>query len=225
MKRCDKCNITIITNHKYCPLCHQVLQGENDEPIKEIYPDTISVTRMILPTTKKVIMYLTIISILSLAIINWAGFNGSYWSLIPISGIIYFWFLVRVGIFSKRNIAFRLATLTVLMIGLLIFIDFDTVPDNNGWSLNYLMPLLLMSANLAISVIIWAKRLNYRDYFFYLLVIIVFSLVPIILAFVNIVTILWPSICAFLVAVSILLFIIFFFPKLITEEIQKRFHA
>ena len=115
--------------------------------------------------------------------------------------------------------------LTVLMIGLLIFIDFDTVPDNNGWSLNYLMPLLLMSANLAISVIIWAKRLNYRDYFFYLLVIIVFSLVPIILAFVNIVTILWPSICAFLVAISILLFIIFFFPKLITEEIQKRFHA
>ncbi len=225
MKYCDKCNITIITNHQYCPLCHQVLQGENDDLIKEIYPDKISYRRTVLPTTKKVIMYITILSIISLIIINWVGFNGSYWSLIPISGIVYFWFLVRVGVFSKRNVAFRLATLTVLLIGLLIFIDFETIPENNGWSLNYIMPLLLLSCNLAISVIIWAKRLNYRDYFFYLLIIIVFSLVPIILAFVNIVTILWPAVSAFLVAVSILLFIIFFFPKLIKEEFQKRFHV
>ena len=99
MKYCDKCNITIITNHQYCPLCHQVLQGENDDLIKEIYPDKISYRRTVLPTTKKVIMYITILSIISLIIINWVGFNGSYWSLIPISGIVYFWFLVRVGVF------------------------------------------------------------------------------------------------------------------------------
>lgn len=225
MKHCDKCNITIQTNQPYCPLCHQVLKGKNDSELKETYPDTISVRRMFFPTTKKILMFMTVLSIIILAVINWADFTGNYWSLIPIGAIVYFWFLVRVGVFSRRNIAFRLATLTILLIGLLIFIDFESFPENNGWSLNYLLPFLLMSSNLAITVIIWIKRLEYRDYFFYLLVIIFFSLAPLILALVKVVTVIWPALAAFGAAVTILLFIIFFFPKAIKEEIKKKFHA
>jgi hypothetical protein len=57
------------------------------------------------------------------------------------------------------------------------------------------------------------------------LIVIVFSIVPLILAFVNIITIFWPSIAAFALALALLLFIVFFFPKSIKEEIKKRFHA
>jgi len=225
MKKCDKCNIIIETKQKYCPLCHQVLTGETDKNFKEVYPEYVSIRRMVLPTTKKILLFLTIISVLILGTINWTYFNGQYWSLIPIGGIIYFWFLVRVGVLSRRNMAFRLALLTTLLIVFLVLIDFNSFPENNGWSIDYLMPLLLLSCNLAISAIIWMKRLDYRDYFFYLMVIIVFSLVPIILTFVKIITVAWPSVAAFGAAVFILLFIIFFFPKSIREEIKKRFHA
>jgi hypothetical protein len=43
--------------------------------------------------------------------------------------------------------------------------------------------------------------------------------------FVKVITEPWPAIMAFALAVSILLFIIFFFPKSIKDEIKKRFHA
>jgi len=225
MKRCDKCNITIETKQKYCPLCHQVLSGETDESFREVYPEYVSIRRMVLPTTKKVLMFLTLISIIILGTINWMYFEGSYWSLIPIGGIAYFWFLLRIGILSRRNIAFRLGLGTVLLIVLLVLIDYSSFSENNGWSINYLMPLLLLSCNFAISIIIWIKRMNYRDYIFYLLIIIIFSLVPLALAAFKVLDVAWPSIASFGLAISILLFIIFFFPKSIKEEIKKRFHA
>lgn len=225
MKKCDKCNITIETKQPYCPLCHQVLSGETDPDFKEVYPEYVTLRRQVLPITKKILLFLTILSIIILAIINIADFNGRYWSLIPIGSIVYFWFLVRVGVFSKRNIAFRLGLLTVLLILLLIAIDYSNIEANNGWSINYLMPILLSSCNLAISVIIWVRRLNYRDYFFYLLIVIIFSLVPLILGLFKVVEVLWPSLTSFAIALFILLFIVLFFPKSIKEEIKKRFHA
>ena len=129
------------------------------------------------------------------------------------------------GVFSRRNIAFRIALLTILLILLLIYVDYSTTVENDGWSTNYVMPILLLSSVLAITFIIWLRRINYRDYFFYLLIILIFSIVPLILAFANVVTVFWPSITAFGAATFILLFIIFFFPKSIKEEIKKRFHA
>ena len=225
MKRCDKCNITIETNQQYCPLCHQALNGATDPGFREIYPEYLSLRRTILPITKKILLFLSLSSIIILGIINIVDSSGVYWSLIPIGSIIYSWFLVRVGVFSKRNIAFRIGLLTILLILLLIYIDYSTFPDNNGWSVDFTMPILLFSCNLAISFIIWLRRINYRDYFFYLLIIIIFSIVPIILVFANVVNVAWPSIISFSLALTIFLFIIFFFPKSIKEEIKKRFHA
>ncbi|MCK4551667.1 MAG: hypothetical protein KAU02_02030 [Tenericutes bacterium] len=225
MKKCDKCGITINTKQQYCPLCHQVLNGETYTDFKEVYPEYVSLRRQVLPITKKILLFFTIISIIILGIINIADRSGVYWSFIPIGSIIYFWFLVRVGVFSRRNIAFRIALLTVLLILLLIYVDYSTTIENDGWSTNYVMPILLLSSVLAITFIIWLRRINYRDYFFYLLIILTFSIVPLILAFANVVTVFWPSITAFGAATFILLFIIFFFPKSIKEEIKKRFHA
>lgn len=225
MKKCNKCNITIETHQDYCPLCHQVLSGETKSSFKEIYPEYMSLRKKLLPTTKKVLLFSTIMSIVILALINILAFTGSYWSLIPIGSILYFWFVVRIGVLSRRNVAFRLAFLTTLLIGLLILVDYTSAMQNNGWSVDYLMPILLWSCNMAIAVIIWARRLNYRDYFFYLLIIIIFSLVPLILNIFNVLSVLWPSIVAFGVALFIFLFLIVFFPKSVKEELKKRFHA
>jgi hypothetical protein len=225
MKKCNKCNIEIETKQLYCPLCHQVLSGETSPDFKEVYPEYISLTRQILPTTKKILLLTIVISIVILGLINIFAFNGTYWSLIPIGASLYGWFVVRVGVLSRRNMAFRLAFLTTLLIGLLILIDYRSFPDNNGWSVNYLMPILLFSCNLAISLIIWIRRLNYRDYFFYLLIVIIFSLVPLILVAFDVIIVLWPSLVAFGIAIFVLLFLIVFYPKSIKEEIKKRFHA
>jgi hypothetical protein len=138
---------------------------------------------------------------------------------------LYFFSVVRIGLLSRQNIAFKLAILTSFLIIILIVIDQKfTEVLYRGWALNYVTPLSLLACNIAISVIIWIKRINFRDYIFYLLTIIVFSLVPLILCLFDVILIDWPSIVAFAVAAFILLIIIFFFPKSIKDEIKKRFH-
>jgi len=225
MKYCDKCHVEVRTNQQYCPLCHQVLNGEPDANHMEIYPEFVPLTREILPLTKKVILFITVVAILTLLIVNLAGWDGRMWSLIPIGSILYTFLVLRIGIFSRQNIAFKLAILTTVLIGILNAIDQQATADiNRGWALNYVTPLSLLSCNSAISMIIWIKRINYRDYIFYLLTILVFSLVPLILFAFDVIQILWPSVVAFGAAIFILLVIIFFFPKSIKEEIHKRFH-
>lgn len=223
MKHCDICKVEIQTQQKYCPLCHQILKGESDPSIPEIYPDYVPLTREVLPITKKALLFLTLISITVLAVINLLDHTGMFWSSIPIGGILYFWVVLRYGILSKQNAAFKFAFLTTVLIIILNIID-RNYGDVGGWALNYVTPLALLSCNLAISFIIWIKRMNYRDYMFYLIAIILFSVIPLILYLTGLITILWPSITSFGIAMFILLFIIFFFPKSIRDEIKKRFH-
>jgi len=232
MKYCDKCKITINTNNKYCPLCQQVLEGQNIKGLTEKYPEYVSVNRKIFSLTKKIFMFATVVSIIILLVINLSSLdkNPELWSLIPIGSIFYFWLVISFGIFSRQNIALRLFLLTALLIGLLILIDERTyIPEEaiyeGRWSYDFLMPFLLASCNLAISGLLLIKRIDYRDYIIYLLTIVILSLVPIILVFVNIIEVTWPSILAFGLAIFILLFIIFFFPKSIKDEFKKRFHA
>lgn len=173
-------------------------------------------------------LFITVISILTLAIVNFFTYdsNPSLWSLIPIGATLYFWFVVRYGILSKQNIAFKLAFLTTILVLILNFIDQEVTlsVDDKGWALNYVTPLAFLACNLAISFIIWIKRINYREYLIYLLTILVFSLVPIVLLLVNVITEEWPAVASFGAALFILLVIIFFFPKSIKNEIKKRFH-
>jgi len=223
MKHCDKCHIVIETNQKYCPLCHQVLQGKGDPSIPEVYPEYIPQRREILPITKKALLFVTVISILTLLGINLFNYTGVMWSFIPIGAILYFWAIVRFGILSKQNIAFKLAFLTTILIIILNLID-RNFGEHAGWALDYVTPFALLACNLAITVIIWVRRIDYRDYLFYLFTIIVFSLVPFILYLFHLITVLWPSVTAFGLAVFIFLFILFFFPKSIKDEFKKRFH-
>lgn len=228
MKHCDKCNVDIQTNQKYCPLCHQVLEGDSDKDKHEIYPEYVPINRAVLPLTKRIMLFITVVSILSLSMINFFTYQTTptLWSLIPIGATLYFWVVVRYGILSTQNIAFKLAFLTTILLIILNLIDqnYTQEPATKGWALNYVTPLALLACNLAISVMIWIKRINYREYLIYLLTILVFSLGPIILGLFKIITVLWPSIAAFGAAMFILLVIIFFFPKSIKNEIKKRFH-
>jgi len=225
MKHCDKCNVEVRSNRKYCPLCHQSLSGETPELPKEIYPEFVTLRREVQPFMKKLLTVASILAIVVLLTVDLIEADGKLFSLIPIGAILYFWLVVRYGILTKQNAAFRIAFLTTILILILNLFDQNiTDPTHRGWALNYVTPLLLLADNIAILGIILIKRINYRDYLFYLLTILFFSLIPLILAFFGIITIVWPSVATFSAAILILLVIVFFFPKHVKDEIRKRFH-
>lgn len=223
MKYCDQCHIEISTEHEYCPLCHQVLKGDNKGHVDDLYPSALPPRREVLPLTRKIISFIMLISIMILAIINLLTSPMQWWSLIPIGSILYGWMIVRVGILSKSNIAMKLVFLTAVLIIILNVID-RLVGEESGWALNYVTPFALIACSVAISMIIWIKRINYRDYYFYLITILFFGIVPFILYLFHVINVLWPSVVSISVVLFILLFIIFFFPKTIKEEMKKRFH-
>jgi len=223
MKYCNKCQVTIQTNHDYCPLCHQTLETVEKEDLVEKYPQAKSQLRAIHNPLKKIILFISLTAIIVLLVTNYlTGFHQP-WSLIPIGGIVFFWMFMTLGIFSKNNIASKLLFLTIATILFVYMID--ELSYSEGWALNYVMPLMLFSCNIGISLMILIKRINYRDYISYLLLIVVFSLAPMVLIVVNVIDVLWPAITSFGLAIFILLLIIFFFPKSIKDEIKKRFHA
>lgn len=223
MKYCNKCLISIKTNHDYCPLCHQTLEIVKEEDIVEKFPVYKGRLRPVHQITRKIMMFISITSVVILFVINFFTGFDSLWSLIPIGSTLFFWLLMTVGIFSRHNIAFKLFILTITLIFFVYMID--ELSASEGWALDYVAPLLLFSCNAAISFIILVKRINYRDYISYLLLIALFSIVPVIFLFTDIITVLWPSLASFALAIFILTFIIFFFPKSIKDEIKKRFHA
>jgi hypothetical protein len=223
MKTCDKCKITINTSYEYCPLCHQSLQGEVEKNFIELYPKSQNHIRKILPNTKKVIFFTTVVTIIILIITNLLFRNDTIWSLLPIVSIIWFWLLIRLGVFSRTSVAFKMAGITVILISLIVFVNLNKFSENL-WSINYVMPALLTVCNLAIFTVMWIRRLNYREYLFHLTIVFALSIVPIVLYLVNVIESPLPSIITFGISLLIILFIAIFFPKAIKEEIKKMFH-
>jgi len=223
MKTCDKCKITINTTYQYCPLCHQSLSGSVEDDFIEIYPEQQQYIREILPITKRIIFFTTFVTIIILVLLNILVHAETLWSLLPIVSIAWFWLLLRLGVFSRTSVAFRMAGITVILILLIVFINLNKFSDNL-WSINYAMPLLLTACNLAIFTVMWIRRLNYREYLFHSFIVFVLSIIPVILYFTNIIEFALPSIITFGISSLILLFIVIFFPKAIKEEIKKTFH-
>lgn len=223
MKTCDKCKITINTSYEYCPLCHQSLKGNVEDNFSEIYPEQQKFIREILPITKRIVFFTTFVTILILIITNLLVQNNTIWSLLPIVSIIWFWLLIRIGVFSRSSVAFKMAGITVILILLIVFINLNKFSENL-WSINYAMPSLLTVCNLAIFTVMWIRRLNYREYLFHSFIVFVLSIVPVILYFTNVIELALPSIISFGISSLILLFIVIFYPKAIKEEIKKTFH-
>ena len=223
MKYCPQCKTHVKTVHDYCPLCHHGLNGEMRESFVSPYPEKNYRRKTLLPATKNILFFITVLAIVTLVIINLLISPETWWSLIPIGSVLYFWLAVRVGVLSRHNVAFRLATLTVVLIAIVNVIDIF-YGGNKGWARNYVSPFVLLSANLALGFLFWFKNTDYRDFLLYMLTIIVFSLTPLILYFIGLVEILWPAVTVFGLAVLIFFMITLFFPSAIKEEIKKRLH-
>ncbi|QLY40895.1 hypothetical protein HF295_08515 [Hujiaoplasma nucleasis] len=223
MKYCNKCEITIKTNHEFCPLCHQTLETTKSEEVIEKYPTYEGNLRPVKSLLKKIMLFLSTTSIVILVILNIITGLEQLWALIPIGSILFFWIFMTVGILSRHNIASKLFFLTIVTILFLYMVD--ELSFSEGWALDYVAPLLLLTCNFSISLIIWIKRINYRDYISYLLLIVIFSIIPVVLLLLKVINVEWPSLTSVAFAVFIFFFIIFFFPKSIKDEIKKRFHA
>lgn len=142
-----------------------------------IYPQKITSKK-----TDLIINLLLIFSILIalvLILINKLTTPNIHWAGIANVGIIYMWAIVIYSIKRRNNIAGHVLIQTILASILTIYIDVQF--GFRGWSIYIANPIILFTANLTMLILTAVSYEKYIKYAIYQLIIVFFSLTPLLL--------------------------------------------
>ena len=127
----------------------------------------------------------SIIVAVMLFVINKLTTPQIHWAALANCGIIYTWFTVMYSIKKGTNIAGHVLIQTILVSIVLLYID-KTI-GYHGWSVYIGIPITLMVANVTMVILTIISHKKYIRYAIYQLLIVIISLMPMVLAFRNII--------------------------------------
>ncbi len=224
MKKCTKCSLEVNSTRKTCPLCLSILEDDGGEYIKK-YPVPLNE-----PAKKslflRILSFLSIVAIFVTVVVNLMTYKegGTWWSIIVVFNIGYFWLLIKSTFRKKGNVALRLVFQTLAISIVTYVIDYFTSQNFHGWAINYVFPFITMASLLSISALTLGSKRRYVNYFIHIITSIALCLIPIILYWVGLITVSWPAISSAMLAFSSLVAIVILGDKDTKEEIKKRLH-
>ncbi len=220
MKRCEKCKVTVAGPQEECPLCQgPLLPGE---PGREVFPD--------IPTVYsqhslffKILLFLSIVAgVVSLAV-NWMIPQSGIWSLMVVAGIGCAWLTIITAVFKRKNLLKNM-TYQVVLISLLAA-GWDFLTGWRGWSIDYVIPILCMSAMVAMSVIAKVNHLKLSECAIYFVLDGVFGIVPLVFILTKCLHVIYPSMICVAGSVISLAALLVFEGKNMLNEMKKRLHV
>lgn len=229
MKHCTKCNVNVETVKKLCPLCGELLIVIDDKDNEvALYPQ-YRVQAKSRNVVFRLFLFLSIVAIIVSVFININVIkdNNVWWSGYIVASILYLWILVRHTIISKSNFASRMVIQTVSLSCYMMIIDLLSRMPNEftlTWSIDYVIPFITIATTLIILFVIVIRKIKYKDYLIHLFSSLVLDFIPLILYFVNVIDVFWPSAAAALVSIATIIGIAIFADKETKTEIKKRFH-
>ena len=221
MKTCNKCNIRIKDDTKFCPLCHEPLDNLDRHSPKGIYP-SFKINEHKYHLISKLVIILSIIFSVSAMITNYVTYNGIAWSIISITAIIYTWILVIHSISNEANIAKKILEYTIFTSVLVILIDL--MVGYSGWSVNYVIPELLILSNIGILILMIVNRMRWHDYVLYQMILMLFSIILLVLYFLKIVGHPLFTLLAASFSLAIFLSTLLFGDTSVKSELKRRFY-
>ena len=126
------------------------------------------------------------------------------WSALANGGIVYSWITVMYSIRKNINIAGHVLVQTLAISALTLFIDYKL--GFKGWSINLAIPIMIIVANITMLVLTIVSYKKYIKYAIYQLIIVLFSMLPIIFMTENMVQIKILSIIASSISIINLVF-------------------
>ena len=220
MLYCKNCKIRFLGTYKRCPLCQGDLTGEADET-GNVFPSIPPHTE----TNHALMVWLSFGSVATAAVciaVNLILPSGGWWFWFVVGGIGSFWVSLMLVLKKRKNIPktilWQVGTLSVLAY------FWDRCTGFQGWSLNYVLPILCTCAMVAMSVIAKIRKLNIQNYILYLIIDCVFGLLSFALLVIGKITVIVPSAICFASTIIFLAALLFFEGKALSAEIQRRFH-
>lgn len=176
MGKCHNCNVEILDETEYCPLCRSVL--EPTDPVENMYPDVrFTMRRRMLAS--RIYLFCGLIAELALILINVLCTSTIWWSAISGLGILYGYMVLRYAIIGESG--YRTKFVILSLIGLLNVISVDFITGYRGWSVDYALPGVILLMDLGLLVCMFVNHRNWQSYIILQISMILFSLIPILL--------------------------------------------
>ncbi|MFA9377632.1 MAG: DUF6320 domain-containing protein [Lachnotalea sp.] len=221
MKRCNNCNVEIIEEISVCPLCQHGLETISQEKKRAMYPN-IEFDNHKFILIIRLFIFISIILSFGLVTINIATYSGVWWSLIAIGAIVYFWITVRYSIQNNTNYAAKILVQTIAGMGFSLLIDI--VIGYQGWSINYVIPAIILIAYVAVVILMIVNFMNWQSYILFQITLVTFSIILMGLYLLHIIT--EPILSFVTVGITLVILVgtIVFGDKKAKTELIRRFH-
>lgn len=219
MRVCSRCKVKIENNNIDCPLCGKIT-AEIDKNYEEDYPTNISKKKYKTPI--KIISFIGVVIVIVLFVINRFNPATSLFTILFIGSTVYFTLSTVAIIESRRNLGLMLFINVMLMSLFCVFIDFKTGP--RMWSIDYVVPALIILGATIITLIIAIKPMLLRNYLMYQLSTALMGLLSFGIIFTDLPTVKWPITVSAIYSLLIFVGMFLFGDKKTKHEIKKRFH-
>lgn len=225
MKKCNRCNVNIMDNTNICPLCRELVCGDNEKTnTGSMYP-LIAFDSGKFQLIRKIALFTLFVTAIILFIINYVTYDkcSVMWSMISVAAIFYGVVSVNYSISANINLADKILIETIGAGILCVLID--NVLGYTGWSVNFMVPALILIADVLVIFLMVISPMKRKDYFMYQITITVFSIISFILGFTPIIARKeFPVITGFVCVVTLAGSIIFG-DKTFKNELRRRFHV
>ncbi|MEG0804484.1 MAG: DUF6320 domain-containing protein [Pygmaiobacter sp.] len=220
MKYCESCKVKLEGGQTRCPLCHNPVREIGGEEyrafpaIPQLNPQKNFLYRLL--------QFLTIVVATVAVSLNVVLHGTGWWSLFILAGLASGWVCLFVFIRKRHNPLKALCWQATL--GILIAVLWDVGTGWHGWSINFVVPVLLLTAMATALVLGLALRIPTAESFIFICWINVLGLVPLIFILTGILKFIYLSLAC--VAASVIYFAALFTLEgaPFRSELRRRFH-
>lgn len=222
MKTCPHCQTAVKGEWETCPLCNTSLAIEAKE--EKNSPSSFLQLPLKYNRQKAIQVFIRISLLLVLLYFIVQYFWGfQFFGLeYVLFGLLITWTLIVIMVRKSRNIA--KAIIYMLFFISLVSMYFDYLNGWLSWSLTFVIPILSISALLAMSISIQVVNLKAEDYVLYLQLAATVGLVPLLFLIMGWVGHPLPSIISVVFSLLVFVVVLLRYRTMLIQELQKRMH-
>lgn len=220
MNRCTECEI--VTAENTCPLCHQVLSEDFGKEENRAYPVYDQQEYKTRARISRLAIIGGILATLICFLVNLIVMPHFLWVFYVAVAVFYLLVSLNHTILSASHLGGKITAQVISLTILLLVID--GMSGSVQWSVNYVVPFVIIAGILLISIIMIKVRMNWTGYISFLLMMIGFGFLPLILYLSGIADVLWPSISAASFGVATFIVMLLVANQSVMTQLSRRFH-
>lgn len=221
MKYCPACKVKIEGTVRRCPLCGNVVRDVEGRTV-EAFP-ALPAPAVHKGFLYRLLQFLSIAAgVISVAVNIALPGHTTWWSLFVLAGIGCGWLCLLVFI-RKRHNPMKALTWQIFL-GILLSLLWDWGTGWRGWSVDFVVPMLLLCAMATTLVLVFALRVPMSESFIYICIFILLDILPLVFLLTGVCKFLYPSLVCVVAGVLYLAALATLQTSPFLAQLRRRFH-